>query len=154
MRMRQADVGGLRIGGAAGAAHGGDAAGDGRANVEELGRLSRRDAAATATAAAMAAAAQREASGAAPSCESDGENTWQAVLTDRDWVTRFRWHRPFKLSPESYATLEWDIPAATPPGTYRFRYFGDAKSLAGGTRPFEGCSAPFLVAEAEDAEGA
>ncbi|GLI66734.1 hypothetical protein VaNZ11_010675, partial [Volvox africanus] len=47
---------------------------------------------------------------------------WRTVYDDRDWVTRFKWERLNRLSPESFATLEWDIPLAVPEGTYRFRY--------------------------------
>ncbi|EFJ45823.1 hypothetical protein VOLCADRAFT_63318, partial [Volvox carteri f. nagariensis] len=74
---------------------------------------------------------------------------WRVVYDDRDWVTRFNWHRPHSLSPESFASLEWDIAPGTPEATYRFRYFGDAKKALGGEiTAFEGCSEPFRVERA------
>lgn len=57
-------------------------------------------------------------------------------------------HRPWKLSPQSKASVTWEVPQGTPPGTYRIRYNGDAKTLLGAVRPFQGCTAPFEVAAA------
>ncbi|KAG2496430.1 hypothetical protein HYH03_005654 [Edaphochlamys debaryana] len=87
-------------------------------------------------------------------CNGQGGDAaeWHVVYDDRDWITRFHWFRHAKLSPESFATLSWDIPAPAPAGTYRLRYWGDAKSLAGSITAFEGCSAPFRVAEAAVAD--
>ncbi|GLC68825.1 hypothetical protein PLESTF_000742700 [Pleodorina starrii] len=93
---------------------------------------------------------ERDGGGAAAGVAA-GE--WQVMYDDRDWVTRFHWHRPAKLSPESFATLLWDIPAGTPEATYRLRYFGDAKSLSGAVTAFQGCSAPFKVVAAPPPDG-
>ncbi|KAG2424279.1 hypothetical protein HXX76_014657 [Chlamydomonas incerta] len=102
-------------------------------------------------AAAVAAAAAEGAAGLEAG-EEGGEGEWVVVHDDRDWVTRFQLDRPAELSPLSYATLVWEVPAGTPPGAYRLRYRGDAKTLSGAVRPFEGCSAAFRVEAAATAE--
>ena len=38
------------------------------------------------------------------------------VHTDDHVSTKFHWQRPHILSPESSATITWDIPPGTPPG--------------------------------------
>ncbi|PNW83601.1 hypothetical protein CHLRE_05g236500v5 [Chlamydomonas reinhardtii] len=92
-------------------------------------------------------AAEGVADGPAAEGAAEEEGEWVAVHDDRDWVTRFHWDRHAELSPLSYATLVWEVPPETPPGTYRLRYRGDAKLLSGAVRPFEGCSAAFRVEE-------
>ena len=39
------------------------------------------------------------------------------VYTDSHVSTKFYWARPHVLSPESSATITWDIPEGTPAGT-------------------------------------
>jgi len=42
-------------------------------------------------------------------------------------------------------TIEWDIEDDTEGGTYRLRYFGDAKSIGGKIEAFEGMGGEFTV---------
>lgn len=62
-----------------------------------------------------------------------------------DWETKFKWRDAGELVSE--ITVEWDIPVSPAPlaGTYRLRYTGDAKSLSGTIKPFEGLSSEFTV---------
>jgi len=41
--------------------------------------------------------------------------------------------------------ITWDIPTGTEPGSYRIRYFGDARNLSGAVSPFTGTSPVFAV---------
>ena len=47
----------------------------------------------------------------------------------------------------SEVTLEWEIEQSAETGTYRFRYFGDSKSLTGHITAFEGTSGVFNVVD-------
>jgi neutral ceramidase len=71
------------------------------------------------------------------------EGGWLTVQDDGDWATRFLWRR--RPSNCSEVSVSWDIPAGTPHGSYRIRYFGDAKDGTGATRPFTGSSRVFEV---------
>ncbi|PNH01132.1 Neutral ceramidase, partial [Tetrabaena socialis] len=79
----------------------------------------------------------------------DGANTAAAaaaraaVRDEPAAVPQGTGRRPSKLSPESYATLFWDVPRDAVSGIYRLKYNGDAKSLTGEIRAFEACSSPF-----------
>ncbi|KAK9901622.1 hypothetical protein WJX75_005298 [Coccomyxa subellipsoidea] len=70
---------------------------------------------------------------------------WDVVYTDSHVSTKYHWARPHVLSPESSATITWDIPEGTPAGVYRLRHFGDYKHIFGGTQAFSGTSRSFLV---------
>lgn len=74
--------------------------------------------------------------------------TWQVVRDDNDWHLVFRWRRVSELLGTSEVTIMWET---TDPwaetGTYRIRYFGDAKSLGGKITPFEGASSAFRLVE-------
>jgi neutral ceramidase len=73
----------------------------------------------------------------------DGDQ-WRTVQDDGDWSTRFTWRRcPSNCSE---VTISWDIAAGTEEGSYRIRYFGDAKDETGSLRPFTGSSRVFAVA--------
>ncbi|KAM3271402.1 hypothetical protein ACQJBY_041915 [Aegilops geniculata] len=74
----------------------------------------------------------------------NGDN-WIPVYDDDDWSLRFNWSRPSKLSPESFATLEWTIPEDAVPGVYRLRHFGASKPLIGSIEHFTGTSRAFAV---------
>ncbi|VAI12260.1 unnamed protein product [Triticum turgidum subsp. durum] len=64
------------------------------------------------------------------------DDNWIPVYDDDDWSLRFKWSRPSKLSPESFATLEWTIPEDAVPGVYRLRHFGASKPLIGSIEHF------------------
>lgn len=73
--------------------------------------------------------------------EADGSFT--VVRTDGNWDTKFHWAR-HSVS-ESLCTVEWDIPAGTPAGTYRIQHFGVSKSLLQTKTPYQGTSSEFTV---------
>jgi neutral ceramidase len=66
----------------------------------------------------------------------DGDS-WIRVADDGDWSTIFEWAR--NRDGSSSATITWNIPADTPPGTYRVLYHGDtpAAPITGTSRPFQ-----------------
>ena len=70
-------------------------------------------------------------------------STWQRVADDSDWETKLRWKRDGISA--SRITITWDVPAGTAPGSYRIRYFGDARSLLGVVKPITGTSAAFAI---------
>ncbi|KAK3164819.1 hypothetical protein QOZ80_1AG0025230 [Eleusine coracana subsp. coracana] len=70
---------------------------------------------------------------------------WIPAYDDDDWSLRFKWSRPLRLSPRSFATLEWTIPEDAPSGVYRFRHFGASKPLIGSIKHFTGTSRAFAV---------
>lgn len=71
--------------------------------------------------------------------------SWLQVHSDADWSTKFAWWRPHKLSELSYATMSWEVPPGTLPGTYRLRCFGDYKPWFSSPKPYEGSSREFEV---------
>lgn len=75
----------------------------------------------------------------------DGSNSWVPAYDDDDWSLRFKWSRPSKLSPRSFATLEWTVPGDAPSGVYRLRHFGASKPLIGSIKHFTGTSRAFAV---------
>ncbi|KAG6745225.1 hypothetical protein NC652_036828 [Populus alba x Populus x berolinensis] len=75
-----------------------------------------------------------------------GQKTWVPAYDDDDFCLRFIWSRPSKLSPQSYATIEWRIPQSAVSGVYRIRHFGAAKALFGSISHFTGSSSAFVVA--------
>ncbi|KAL8140976.1 hypothetical protein V2J09_006997 [Rumex salicifolius] len=75
-----------------------------------------------------------------------GTKTWVSVYDDDDFCLKYKWKRPFKLSPSSQATIEWRVPDSAPSGVYRIRHFGAAKALLGSIRYFTGLSSAFVVA--------
>ncbi|CAO2170689.1 unnamed protein product [Urochloa humidicola] len=75
----------------------------------------------------------------------DGSDNWVPAYDDDDWSLRFIWSRPAKLSPRSFATLEWTIPEDAPSGVYRLRHFGASKPLIGSIKYFSGTSSAFVV---------
>ncbi|KAF3448996.1 hypothetical protein FNV43_RR09720 [Rhamnella rubrinervis] len=55
------------------------------------------------------------------------KKTWLPAYDDDDFCLRFKWSRPEKLSPWSYATIEWRIPQSAAPGIYRITHFGASR---------------------------
>ncbi|MFT4047477.1 MAG: neutral/alkaline non-lysosomal ceramidase N-terminal domain-containing protein [Solimonas sp.] len=65
---------------------------------------------------------------------------WEIVADDDDWWTRFTYD-----ASGPFATVEWQVPAGTSPGTYRIRYQGhtqDGSAYSGTSDAFvlKGCS--------------
>jgi neutral ceramidase len=79
--------------------------------------------------------------------ETEGltKQQWEPVRDDSDWHLIFRWHRTSELLATSEVTVTWETEEWAEPGTYRLRYFGDAKSLSGSLTEFEGVSAEFQL---------
>ena len=73
------------------------------------------------------------------------QKTWIPAFDDDDFCLKFKWSRPAKLSPQSYATIDWRIPESVVTGVYRIRHFGASKSLFGSIRHFTGTSSAFVV---------
>ncbi|KAI0919399.1 hypothetical protein AcV7_006148 [Taiwanofungus camphoratus] len=74
----------------------------------------------------------------------DGQ--WTPVRSDSHPSTTFQWSRtnvPFGVST---VNITWSIEPATPTGTYRLSYYGDAKPLVGSIATFVGRSSNFTVA--------
>uniref|UniRef100_A0A8B9SDD3 Neutral ceramidase n=1 Tax=Apteryx owenii TaxID=8824 RepID=A0A8B9SDD3_APTOW len=73
--------------------------------------------------------------------------SWHVVHNDASWETRFYWTKG--SGGRSNATVEWHIPSATEPGTYRIRYFGHYKTTPlfkpAVFYPFEGTSSAFKI---------
>ncbi|TDL22967.1 Neutral/alkaline nonlysosomal ceramidase [Rickenella mellea] len=70
---------------------------------------------------------------------------WQVFRTDSHPSTRYQWLRTNLILGFSTVTLSWVIESGTPPGTYRFTYFGDSKPLIGSIKAFTGHSGNFTV---------
>lgn len=74
--------------------------------------------------------------------------SWQVVRDDGDWHLVFRWRRISEILATSEVSITWET--ADPwaeAGTYRIRYFGDAKSLGGEITGFEGTSSAFELVD-------
>ena len=70
---------------------------------------------------------------------------WIDVATDGNWETQFHWHRPSALSGVSFATIMWDIPEGTKPGTYRIQHYNAHKNVLGKITEFVGTTNTFQV---------
>ena len=70
---------------------------------------------------------------------------WIRVRDDSDWDLLYKWKRTEGLMGQSQVTVEWKVEEGTESGKYRFRYFGDAKSVLGKVTGFEGVSGEFEV---------
>ncbi|KAL2115799.1 hypothetical protein VTJ04DRAFT_10054 [Mycothermus thermophilus] len=70
---------------------------------------------------------------------------WRRVRDDEDWSLVFKWRRTSELLATSEVEILWETEDWAEPGVYRIRYFGDAKSLGGEVKEFEGVSLPFTL---------
>ena len=70
---------------------------------------------------------------------------WEVVRDDADWDLVYEWKRISTVLGTSEVTISWEIPEQVEKGMYRFRYFGDAKSLGGSISAFEGTSGVFKI---------
>ncbi|KAK7942777.1 Neutral ceramidase 2 [Apiospora aurea] len=77
--------------------------------------------------------------------KKDG-NGWVQVRDDSDWDLVYTWTRTDWLLGHSDVVISWETGLNAEPGTYRTRYFGDAKALlGGGITAFEGASNTFTI---------
>ena len=59
---------------------------------------------------------------------------------------RFRWRRTVTALGFSEVDIQWDIPADQKPGTYRIKYYGNAKAaISREINSFSGETKPFMV---------
>lgn len=70
-------------------------------------------------------------------------NNWKYYTGDNNPDTFFEWKR-MGIS-ASQVTVRWKVPANTPKGQYRIRYFGTAKKISGVKSNFEGQTRQFQV---------
>lgn len=77
--------------------------------------------------------------------EKKENEEWKQVRSDRDWSLVYTWQRTNFLLGHSTATLSWETEKEAEAGTYRFRYYGDAKPLIGAVTAFEGTSEAFVL---------
>lgn len=76
---------------------------------------------------------------------ADGE-TWTQVMSDEDWHLVYTWTRTNVVLGYSQVVISWETQAGSDAaGTYRIRYYGDAKSLLGDIMAFEGVSNTFTL---------
>ncbi|TKA61702.1 hypothetical protein B0A49_10495 [Cryomyces minteri] len=74
------------------------------------------------------------------------DGTWSRVRDDADWELVFEWKRTNKVLATSEVTVSWETSERTERGTYRLRYYGDAKAFGSGViTEFEGISGEFFV---------
>ncbi|KAK3988287.1 hypothetical protein QBC44DRAFT_351201 [Cladorrhinum sp. PSN332] len=73
------------------------------------------------------------------------EEVWDTVRTDNDWSLVYNWKRTSEILGTSEVEIFWEVEAWAEPGVYRIRYFGDAKSITGDVKPFEGVSGRFIL---------
>ncbi|KAK2019247.1 neutral/alkaline non-lysosomal ceramidase [Colletotrichum eremochloae] len=74
-----------------------------------------------------------------------GIKKWEAVRDDNDWSLIFNWKRTSDILATSEVEIVWETEHDGEPGTYRFRYYGDSKSLGGKITSFEGVSGQFKL---------
>lgn len=79
---------------------------------------------------------------------------WLPVRTDRDWFLTYHWRRVSTVLGTSEVTLKWEVDSnhsrdkdrkEGERAMFRFRYYGDAKSIGGTITAFEGVSDSFFV---------
>lgn len=73
----------------------------------------------------------------------DGE--WKQVLDDDDWFLVYTWRRTNWLLGYSEVDITWETAGNAEAGTYRVRYYGDAKGLTGNISSFNGTSNSFKL---------
>jgi neutral ceramidase len=78
--------------------------------------------------------------------EKQSGATWTKVKDDTDWELLFEWKRVNGLTGTSNVTISWDTSLGATAGTYRIKYYGDAKAALGGAiKAFTGTSGVFTL---------
>ncbi|KAL6705031.1 hypothetical protein ACN47E_007434 [Coniothyrium glycines] len=76
----------------------------------------------------------------------NADGTWTQVKNDEDWELVYQWKRVNGVTGTSDVTISWDTALSMPEaGTYRVKYYGDAKSVGGTITAFEGTSGIFNI---------
>ncbi|KAK0617402.1 Neutral/alkaline nonlysosomal ceramidase [Immersiella caudata] len=70
---------------------------------------------------------------------------WKRAKDDEDWSLVYTWTRTNFVLGYSSVTIGWETGAEDVAGTYRIKYYGDAKPLIGSIKPFEGTSGEFSL---------
>lgn len=73
------------------------------------------------------------------------DGSWRRVRDDRDWFLVYSWRRTNWLLGHSEVDIWWETVGDAEAGTYRFKYYGDARPLIGSVKPFEGTSSSFRL---------
>ncbi|PHH76404.1 hypothetical protein CDD80_1558 [Ophiocordyceps camponoti-rufipedis] len=73
------------------------------------------------------------------------DNKWEEYRNDEDWFLVFQWRRTSVLAGFSEVDISWDTRGNADLGVYRFRYYGDSKSLLSGLQPITGTSGNFTL---------
>lgn len=90
---------------------------------------------------------------------NDTHDHWSEFRTDRDWFLTFHWRRTSTVLGTSEVTLRWEVDSISSndndgrdkdsargeTAMFRFRYYGDAKSIGGTITAFEGVSDSFFI---------
>ncbi|PFH62637.1 hypothetical protein XA68_12711 [Ophiocordyceps unilateralis] len=75
------------------------------------------------------------------------DGNWTRVRDDEDWFLVFTWRRSgFFSTRGEEVDVTWETKGNAEPGTYRLKYYGDAKTAFQGIQPIEGTSRPFTLA--------
>ncbi|PQK16952.1 hypothetical protein BB8028_0007g01520 [Beauveria bassiana] len=75
---------------------------------------------------------------------ADGK--WSRYKDDNDWFVVYSWSRTNFVLGYSEVVVSWETQQGhAEPGTYRFKYYGDAKPLVGSVKQFEGTSDSFTL---------
>lgn len=78
--------------------------------------------------------------------ERKSGSSWSRIKDDSDWELVYEWKRTEPLTGQSEVTASWTVGQDSGKGTYRIRYYGDAKRLlTGKVVAFEGVSPEFSV---------
>lgn len=78
--------------------------------------------------------------------EKQGANEkWSQVVDDSDWYLVYTWRRTSTILGYSEVDFTWDTSGNAVPGTYRFKYYGDAKRIGGAIEAFTGTSDQFKI---------
>ncbi|EMC92154.1 hypothetical protein BAUCODRAFT_96903 [Baudoinia panamericana UAMH 10762] len=71
---------------------------------------------------------------------------WRRLRDDSDWSLLYEWKRTSEVTGTSEVTISWETKGKPNfRGSYRLRYYGDAKALGGSINPFEGVSGSFRI---------
>ncbi|KYK54940.1 neutral ceramidase precursor [Drechmeria coniospora] len=79
--------------------------------------------------------------------QQSSDDTWTRVSDDNDWFLVYTWRRTNWFLGYSEVDVTWETAGRAKPGTYRVRYYGDAKPLIGNISPFQGTSNSFILTD-------
>ncbi|KAJ6441476.1 neutral/alkaline nonlysosomal ceramidase [Purpureocillium lavendulum] len=70
---------------------------------------------------------------------------WARVVDDADWFLLYSWRRTNLILGYSEVDALWETKPDLEPGTYRIKYYGDARRMFGGLQSFEGTTEGFKL---------